>query len=148
MNGTATRSKILVADDDRNMRELMALHLSNAGYEVRTAEDGIEAGYALLGQRPDLILCDINMPHMDGFQLVSAIREDPELQTVPVIFLTTGTNLEQRVRKLGAIGYVYKPIRADRLLALLAEKLRAGGAQPRARSLDLAGGRLLAGLSR
>ena len=148
MNGTATRSKILVADDDRNMRELMALHLRNAGYEVRTAEDGIEAGYALLGQRPDLILCDINMPHMDGFQLVSAIREDPELQTVPVIFLTTGTDLEQRVRKLGAVGYVYKPIRADRLLALLAEKLRAGGLQPRARSVDLAGSRLLAGLSR
>ena len=119
-------SKILVADDDRNMRELMALHLRSAGYEVRTAEDGIEAGYAVLKQRPDLILCDVNMPHMDGFQLVSAMRQDPELQTLPVIFLTTGTELEQRVRKLGAIGYVYKPIRADRLLRLLAEKFRAG----------------------
>jgi len=111
-------------DDDPNMRLLMGLHLGNAGYDVQTAEDGIAAGYAVLKQRPDLIVCDVNMPHMDGFEFVAALRADPELRTIPVMFLTTGGDIEHRAKQLGAIGFVIKPPRADRLLALIAEKFR------------------------
>ena len=115
--------KILFVDDDPNMRQLMALHLSNAGYEVQTAEDGIKAGYAVLKRRPDLIIADVNMPHMDGFEFVAALREDPDLRTIPVIFMTTDAEFEQRGRPLGALAYLHKPVRADWLLSLIAEKL-------------------------
>ena len=75
-------SKILVVDDDPNMRELLALHLQNAGYEVQTAEDGIAAGYEVLSKKPDLIICDIQMPHLGGFEFVGALRGDPGVQDV------------------------------------------------------------------
>ena len=58
------------------MRELLRLHLSSAGYAVEVAEDAIAAGYAVLKAAPDLIVCDVAMPHMDGFELVAALRAD------------------------------------------------------------------------
>src|SRR5438105_13235423 len=97
-------STILVVDDDPNMLELLALHLSNAGYKVQTAEDGIAAGYRVLSQRPDLIICDIHMPYLDGFEFVAALRKDPVVQDIPVIFLTTATNVEHRCRELRSAG--------------------------------------------
>jgi len=118
--------KILVVDDDRNMRELLALHLRNAGYDVRTAEDGIAAGYAVLREQPDLIICDVYMPHLGGFEFVGAMRQDDQFRDIPVIFLTTAAEGEQRGKALGAIGYIHKPMRADRLLSLIAEKVKGG----------------------
>ena len=118
--------RILIVDDDRNMRELLSLHLKNAGYEVHVAEDGIAAGYAVLYQRPDLIICDVFMPHMSGFEFVAALRSDPAQQNVPVIFLTTSVEGEARGRELGAVGYLRKPVRADALLSFIAEKVHGG----------------------
>ena len=118
--------RILVVDDDRNMRELLALHLGNAGYEVETAEDGIEAGYKVLCQRPDLIICDVYMPHLGGFEFVAALRADPVLQNIPVIFLTTAIEGDQRGRELGALAYVRKPVRADHLLSIIAANIEGG----------------------
>jgi CheY-like chemotaxis protein len=118
--------KILVVDDDRNMRELLSLHLKHAGYEVQTAEDGIAAGYAVLYQQPDLIICDVFMPHMNGFEFVAALRADPVQQNIPVIFLTTAVDSEARGRELGAVGYLRKPVRADALLSFIAEKVQGG----------------------
>lgn len=116
----------MVVDDDPSMRELLALHLRNAGYEVQTAEDGIVAGYQLLSKRPDLIICDIQMPHLNGFELVAALRADPGVQDIPVIFLTTATDVEHRCKALGAAGYLHKPTRADRLLSFIGEKIKGG----------------------
>jgi two-component system, chemotaxis family, chemotaxis protein CheY len=118
--------RILIVDDDRNMRELLSLHLKNAGYEVHVAEDGIAAGYAVLYQRPDLIICDVFMPHMNGFEFVAALRSDPAQQNVPVIFLTTSVEGEARGRELGAVGYLRKPVRADALLSFIADKVQGG----------------------
>jgi CheY-like chemotaxis protein len=118
--------KILVVDDDQNMRQLLSLHLRSAGYEVETAEDGIAAGYAVLYQQPDLIICDVFMPHMSGFEFVAALRSDPAQQNVPVIFLTTSVEGEARGRELGAVGYLRKPVRADALLSFIAEKVQGG----------------------
>jgi DNA-binding response OmpR family regulator len=98
-------STILIVDDDPNMRELLALHLSNAGYKVQMAEDGIAAGYRVLSQKPDLIICDIHMPHLNGFEFVAGLREDPAVHDIPVIFLTTATDVEHRCRQLGAAGW-------------------------------------------
>lgn len=119
---------ILVVDDDQSLRELLRLHLSNAGYDVTTASDGIEAGYAVLRGRPDLILTDVNMPHMNGYEFVEALKSDSALASIPVIFLTSMDEFD-RGKRLGAVGYLNKPIRSDRLLEVVAEHL-PGGSYP------------------
>jgi two-component system response regulator MprA len=112
------RNNILVVEDDEAMRELLRLHLSSAGYEVEAAEDAIAAGYAVLKRAPDLIVCDISMPHMNGFELVTALRADGTLPRMPVIFLTSTEDGEGRARELGA-EYLRKPIRLEELLAVV-----------------------------
>ena len=122
-------ARILVVDDDASLRDLLRLHLSAAGYEVQTAADGIAAGYQVLKAPPDLIITDVNMPHMDGFEFVAALKADKSLPPIPVIFLTSMEEGDQRGRELGAVGYITKPVRADRLLALVAQHV-PGGAIP------------------
>lgn len=117
---------VLVVDDDATIRELLRIHLSAAGYEVMLAENGIAAGYAVLRKRPDLVISDVNMPHMDGFEFVAAMRAEPSLTDIPVIFLTSEEEGSDRSRSLGAVGYATKPIMADRLLALVSQHLPAG----------------------
>jgi CheY-like chemotaxis protein len=112
---------ILVVDDDGTIRELLQLHLRNAGYAVHAAEDAMQAGHMILRQPPDLIISDVNMPHMDGFEFIAAVRADTSLPYIPVIFLTSEEEGETRGKELGAVGYVAKPIRADRLLDLVAK---------------------------
>jgi CheY-like chemotaxis protein len=120
---------ILVVDDDESLRDLLKLHLSSAGYEVQLAEDAITAGYLVLRSPPDLIICDVNMPHMDGFEFIAALKADKSLPEIPVIFLTSLEEGDHRGKSLGAVGYVNKPVRSDRLLSLIAKHV-AGGAEP------------------
>ena len=122
-------AKILVVDDDESLRELLRMHLSAAGYEVSTAHDAISAGYQVLKNPPDLILSDINMPYMDGFEFVAALKADATLPYIPVIFLTSMEDGDSRGKELGAVGYLTKPVRADRLLELVAQHV-PGGAIP------------------
>jgi two-component system chemotaxis response regulator CheY len=120
---------ILVVDDDESLRQLLGLHLRAAGYEVLLAEDAIAAGYLVLRQPPDLIISDVHMPHMDGFEFVAALRSDTTLPDIPVIFLTSFEEGDHRGKQLGAVGYLTKPIRADRLLAMVAQHV-PGGTHP------------------
>ena len=120
---------ILAIDDDANIRELLRLHLSAAGYEVHVAQDAIAAGYMVLRSPPDLIISDVNMPHMDGFEFVAALKADKTLPSIPVIFLTSVEEGDHRGKALGAVGYVTKPVRADKLLQLVAKHV-PGGALP------------------
>src|SRR5436190_22691592 len=122
-------ARILVVDDDESLRELLRMHLASAGYEVSTAADAIAAGYIVLRNPPDLILSDVNMPHMDGFEFVAALKADKSLPEIPVIFLTSMEEGDQRGKELGAVGYVTKPVRADRLLSLVAKHV-PGGTHP------------------
>lgn len=122
-------ARILVVEDDASLRDLLRLHLSAAGYEVQVAADGIAAGYQVLKSPPDLIITDVQMPNMDGFEFVAALKADTSLPPIPVIFLTSVEDGDQRGRELGAVGYVTKPVRADRLLALVAQHV-PGGAIP------------------
>jgi DNA-binding response OmpR family regulator len=117
-------STILVIDDDPNIREALGIHLRNAGYNVQTAKDGIEGGHAILKTRPDLVITDAQMPHMDGFELVQALRSDASVAHIPVIMLTSEAEWDDRGKRLGVNGYVTKPIRADRLLSIIAEHLK------------------------
>jgi CheY-like chemotaxis protein len=119
-------ARLLVVDDNANMRELLEMHLRAAGYDVQVAEDGIAAGYAVLRSPPDLIISDVQMPHMDGFEFIAALRADRALPRFPVIFLTTMEEGELRGRDLGAVGYHAKPIRLDKLLELVAANVPDG----------------------
>lgn len=118
-------ANILVVDDDQSMRDLLRLHLAGAGYEVEVADDAIAAGYLVLRKPPDLIICDINMPHLDGFEFVEALKGDKTVPNIPVIFLTSREEGDQRGKSLG-VGYVTKPVRADKLLALVAQHVDGG----------------------
>ncbi len=120
---------ILVIDDDESIRDLLRMHLSAAGYEVNAAPDAIVAGYLVLRSPPDLIICDISMPHMDGFEFIAALKADTTLPRIPVIFLTSYNEGDERSRQLGAVGYLTKPVRADKLLQLVAKHV-PGGALP------------------
>jgi DNA-binding response OmpR family regulator len=120
---------ILIVDDDESLRGLLRLHLSAAGYDVLLAEDAIAAGYLVLRSPPDLIICDVHMPHLDGFDFVAALKADKTVPDIPVIFLTSMDEGDHRGRMLGAVGYLTKPVRADRLLALVAAHV-AGGRTP------------------
>jgi len=116
-------AKVLVVEDDESMRELLRLHLSGAGYDVATAEDGIAAGYAVLKSPPDLIVCDIEMPNMDGFQFIAALRADRSLPKLPVIFLTSVEEGHARAKELGAVAFLTKPVLADWLLTAVSQAL-------------------------
>ena len=93
------------------------------------AEDAISAGYMVLRSPPDLIITDVNMPHMDGFEFIAALKADRSLPKIPVIFLTSNDDGDERGKALGAVGYITKPVRADRLLAMVAQHV-PGGALP------------------
>ena len=118
-------ASILVVDDDECLRELMYLHLSNAGYRVLLAEDAIVGGHFLLDQHVDLLVADIEMPFMDGLDLVRAIRSDPSVSELPVVFVTSQPGHECVAVQLGA-SYLRKPVRADELLGLVARLVRGG----------------------
>jgi len=119
-NAPRSRPKILVMDDDHVMRELLKLHLCNNGYQVLVAEDAVVAGHLVVEKRPDLIIADVEMPYMNGYEFVAALKNDPTTKDIPVIFLTTEEHVADRAKKLGAVAYFNKPVVADRLIELVA----------------------------
>ena len=122
-------ARILVVEDEQIMRELLRLHLSGAGYAVEVAEDAIAAGYAVLNNPPDLIICDVEMPHMSGFELIAALRADQKVARVPVIFLTSLED-EGHAHALGAQAHLRKPVRLEELLAAVARQLAPKAGSP------------------
>jgi CheY-like chemotaxis protein len=120
---SAPKSKAAVIDDDRFIRYLLDLHLRKAGYDVFAAEDAVAAARVILERAPDLILCDVDMPFMDGYEFVSALRADPATRHIPVIFLTVNRGVGDRAKQLGA-GHLLKPVMVDELLRTVAEFAR------------------------
>jgi CheY-like chemotaxis protein len=94
--------KVLIADDAAASRELIGTILESAGYEVAEAQDGAEALQSALAQRPDLIILDIQMPLLDGYAVLKALRTHPVLRSIPVIALTAGAMQDERQRALAA----------------------------------------------
>jgi DNA-binding response OmpR family regulator len=113
-------------DDDAYMRELMGLHLSNAGYDVLVAEDAIVAGHLVLQKSPDLVVADIEMPFMNGLEFIQALKSDPSVSHTPVIFVSSRDDLEDLAKSFGAVAFLKKPVLADQLLAAVAQQLKAG----------------------
>ena len=112
---------ILAVDDSRTMRDMLALALGEAGYTVRLAEDGQDALDALADFSPDAIISDINMPRLDGFGFVEAVRRIARYRATPILVLTTESapELKARARAAGATGWIVKPFDAPKLVRAL-----------------------------
>jgi Amt family ammonium transporter len=109
---------VLVIDDDPAAREMMARTLEKAGYHVQTANDGMAGLAAARALQPDLITLDVIMPGIDGWTVLSALKADAVLRTIPVVMLTIADSTEMGFA-LGAAAYLSKPIDVGQLLALL-----------------------------
>jgi two-component system chemotaxis response regulator CheY len=114
---------ILVVDDDSSMRDLLRLHLSNAGYGVLVAEDAIDAGHLLLQRHPDLVLADIEMPYMDGLEFLQAMKADQATRSVPVILVTGSGDEGAKAKKLGAAAFLTKPLLVPALLSAVSQHI-------------------------
>jgi DNA-binding NarL/FixJ family response regulator len=120
------RIKILCIEDDRETAALIAEELVERGFEVRIAHNGQEGLVAILEDKPDLVLCDISMPVMSGFEVLERLTGiAPRLGRIPFVFLTalTDRDNELRGRQLGADDYVSKPLDFDVLTAIINARL-------------------------
>jgi CheY-like chemotaxis protein len=116
--GSGAGSTILVVDDDPAMHDLMQRFLSREGYRVMAAIDGQEGVTIARQQKPDVILLDIHMPQMNGWEVLSLLKSDPELARIPVMVVTIEDD-QALGAALGAVDYLLKPVDYDRLLSLL-----------------------------
>ena len=113
---------VLAVDDSRTMRDMIALALRDQGFDVTVAEDGIHGLEVLEDADPDVIITDINMPRMDGFGFIDAVRNRDRSRMTPILVLTTESSaeLKARARNAGATGWIVKPFEPTALLAAVA----------------------------
>ena len=125
--------KILVVDDDRTTRKLLSLYLKGNGFEVVTAENGLDAIEKLGGETVNLVVTDLNMPYMDGIEFIRTMKTNPDTGHIPALMITTEDDDEERQRAAaaGADGYLIKPVTSDvvalKVRQLLAEIFRKRG---------------------
>ncbi|VFU09104.1 Response regulator [Methylocella tundrae] len=102
------------------MRDMLMLALSDAGYRVVQAEDGMHGLEVLTGEMPDVIVTDINMPRLDGFGFIEGVRGDERHRGVPILVLTTESDAEKKERgRAGATGWIIKPFDPVKLVAAI-----------------------------
>ena len=113
------KGSILVVDDTSDSLRVLAGTLAADGYSVQPADSGELALAALAHHVPELILLDIRMPGIDGFEVCRRLKAEPRTRNIPVVFLSALTEVEDRVEglKLGAVDFISKPFRKEELLA-------------------------------
>ena len=114
-------AKILSVDDSNSVRQMVAFALKSAGHEVEQAEDGVEAYTQAVADQFDLILSDVNMPHMNGIELTKKLRETEQYKFTPIILLTTesGSDMKMQGKEAGATGWIVKPFNPEKLLSTI-----------------------------
>ncbi len=117
--------RVLLVDDDREILEMTSLLLGGAGYAVTTAASGEEALYRVREEIPDLVLLDINMPGMDGWEVLRVLQEDEATAGIPVVMFSVNFEVREKLRALqqGARDYVTKPFDTEALLRRVGELL-------------------------
>ncbi|MEA5161654.1 response regulator [Cereibacter johrii] len=112
---------VLAIDDSRTIRELLREALVQAGFEVHLAIDGLDGLEKLEAAKPHAVITDINMPRMDGFGFIRAVREQPQHSALPIIVLTTesAAELKARAREAGATAWIVKPFDEAKLVSAL-----------------------------
>jgi len=127
--------RILVVDDDRNIRELLNQELGEAGYSVQLATNGREALAAIRRERPDLVVLDVMMPEMNGFDVAAVLKNDPATQDIPILILSIVQDRERGYR-LGVDRYLTKPIDTDLLFREVGALLEQGKSRKRVLVVD------------
>ena len=113
--------KIMVVDDSISIRQVISRLIEDQGWEVHTAKDGIDALDKLREDRPDLIVLDIEMPRMNGYEFLGAVKTQSGYEDIPVVMLTSRATAKHRekARSLGANGFVVKPYKDDEFIDLI-----------------------------
>ncbi|MEE9342220.1 MAG: response regulator [Gammaproteobacteria bacterium] len=112
---------ILAVDDSNSMRQMVSFTLKQAGHDVVEAADGVQALAVAKGKSINLVLSDVNMPNMNGIELVKELRALPDFKFTPILMLTTesGANLKQEGKAAGATGWLVKPFNPEQLLSTI-----------------------------
>lgn len=118
--------KILVVDDDPTTRKVLGLYLKAKGYDLVTAENGLDAIEKLGVNTVNLIMSDINMPYMDGIEFVKNVRANPGWSHIPILMVSTEADPEERQRAFsaGANDYLVKPVTADMVTTAIKKLLK------------------------
>lgn len=116
---------VLIVDDSASLRQVVAMTLKGAGYEVIEASDGLDALGKLAGQKVHLMISDVNMPNMDGLSFVRELRKNPAYKFTPVIMLTTeaGEDKKRLGQEAGAKAWMVKPFQPQQMLAAVSKLL-------------------------
>jgi two-component system chemotaxis response regulator CheY len=116
---------IITVDDSASVRQMVSFTLKGAGYGVVEAGDGKEALAKLTGNKVDMVITDLNMPNMNGIELIKALRANPLYKFVPIVLLTTESQdaKKQEGRAAGATGWIVKPFKPDQLLSVVKKVL-------------------------
>jgi two-component system chemotaxis response regulator CheY len=117
---------ILTVDDSPGIRQMIKVVLGPAGHTVIEAGDGAQGLEKAKANHPSLVITDLNMPVMNGIELIKALRVLPSLPGLPIVFLTTESSdaIKQEAKAAGATGWITKPFRAKQLLAAVGQLLR------------------------
>lgn len=120
--------KALTVDDSKTMREMVSFTLKGAGYDVVEAEDGQHALSVLGGAAVDVVVTDLNMPNMNGIELIKQLRANPTYKYTPILMLTTEAddNKKNEGKQAGATGWIVKPFNPEKLIKVV-EKVTGGG---------------------
>jgi two-component system chemotaxis response regulator CheY len=119
INESSMGKRILTIDDSKTMRDMLMLTLAEAGFDVLQAVDGQDGLDVLVNEQVDVVITDINMPRMDGYEVIRQLRRNPNHKTTPILVLTTESETEKKnlAREAGATGWMVKPFDPDRLIA-------------------------------
>jgi two-component system, chemotaxis family, chemotaxis protein CheY len=118
---------VLTVDDSPSIRQMVKVTLEPAGHNVIEAGDGVQGLAQAQSRRPDLVITDLNMPNMNGLELIRALRKLPQLTGLPIVFLTTESNdaVKQEAKSAGATGWITKPFKPEQLLAVVGKLVRS-----------------------
>jgi DNA-binding response OmpR family regulator len=119
--GKVGRPDLVVAEDDAALAKVLKMRLEIEGFDVRLAADGREALALLRAKAPDLLVCDLMMPEVDGYEVTRQVKSDPKLKRVPILILTALKEAKEREKliKLGADGFAAKPFDSKELTATI-----------------------------
>jgi len=119
INESAMSKRILTIDDSKTMRDMLMLTLAEAGFDVLQAVDGQDGLDVLVKEQVDVVITDINMPRMDGYEVIRQPPRNPNHKSTPILVLTTESEMEKKnlAREAGATGWMVKPFDPDRLIA-------------------------------
>ena len=130
--------RVLIVEDDVDIRTILRVFLERGGYEAGEAADGAEGLAKAESFRPDVILLDVAMPDLDGYEVCRVLKENPETKTIPVIFVTGSADAElnRRAYQAGAVACITKPFRFEEIVAVLESAFASAERQAKPKKKD------------